>query len=67
MLPASPAARRVDREALNEVELYVTEQVLYRLADSINAATRTGAIYGQIILPPEEAERKRALHAQMED
>jgi hypothetical protein len=51
---------RADRDWGNEVELYVQGQVLYRLADMINAATRAGAIYGQIILPPDEAARKQA-------
>lgn len=55
---------RVDREWGNAVELYVTEQVLYRLADTVNAAVLAGAIYGQIVLPPDEAERKRAAQMQ---
>lgn len=51
---------RIDSEFGNEAELYVTEQVLIRLADSVNAAVRTGEIYGQLILPPEQAAAKRA-------
>ena len=52
---------RTDREYGNMVELYVTEQVLYRLADMVNAATLAGAIYGQLILPPEQAALKRQM------
>lgn len=49
---------RVDREALNELELFVMRQTLHRMADYINAVTKTGAIYGQIQLSPEEAAMK---------
>ena len=49
---------RVDRDYMNEVELYVTRMTLKRMADYINAATRSGAIYGQLVLPPEQAAIK---------
>ena len=49
---------RVDREYMNELELYVTRMTLLRMADYINAATRSGAIYGQVILPPDQAAIK---------
>ncbi len=58
-MPPNPTVR-VDGEYGNEVEYYVTEQVAYRLADMVNAATATGAIYGQLVLPPEQAAAKRA-------
>ena len=59
-MPILAPAVRVDRDYLNETEIYVVEQFLYRLADLVNAATKAGAVYGQVILPPEEAARKRA-------
>ena len=59
-MPETAPTVRTDAEWGNEVELYVTEQVLYRLADMINAATKAGAVYGQLILPPDEAAKKRA-------
>lgn len=49
---------RVDRDYMNEVELYVTRMTLHRMADMINALTRSGAIFGQVILPPEQAAIK---------
>lgn len=55
----APVQPRVDRDYGNAVELYVTEHVLYRLADMVNAATLAGAIYGQLILPPEQAAMKQ--------
>ena len=55
---------RVDREAFNERYRYVFEQVLFRIADSINALTLTGAIFSQIPLPPEQADIKRTGGAQ---
>lgn len=58
---AQPPQIRIDREALNELELYLCEEMLYMIADQVNALTKAGPIYGQILLPPEEAERKRRM------
>lgn len=58
-MPETGPIVRADRQWGEELELFVTEQGLFRLADAINAATKAGAIYGQIIVPPEYAERKR--------
>ena len=49
---------RVDRDYMNEVELYVTRMTLKRMADYINAATRSGPIFGQVMLDPREASIK---------
>ena len=51
---------RVDRNYMNELELYVLRYVVMQLADLVNELTRAGAIYGQLILPPEQAQLKRA-------
>lgn len=58
-MPETAPVVRTDADWGLAVELYVTEQVLWRLADMVNAATRAGAIYGQVILPPDEALKKR--------
>lgn len=50
---------RTDAAWGEDAELYVTEQVLYRLADMVNAATKAGRLYGQLLLGPEEALAKR--------
>ena len=50
---------RVDGEYMKAIEREVTKAFLYRTADLINAVTRTGPIYSQILLPPEEAALKR--------
>ena len=50
---------RLDSEYANAMEMRVTEAFLYRMAELVNAMTRTGPIYGQILLPPEEAALKR--------
>lgn len=63
---ATPAVR-VDREWAISVQLQVTEQILYRCADMINAMTKTGAIYTQILLGPEMAEAKRQMLAQQQE
>ena len=49
---------RVDREFLNEVELKLAEIALYQMAEMVNAIGIGGAIYGQLILPPDEAQMK---------
>ena len=49
---------RVDSQALRETERYTTEQILYLMADWIDALAKTGAVYPQIVLPPDEAARK---------
>ena len=59
-MPMLAPAVRVDRDYLNETEIYVVEQILIRLADMVNAATKAGAVYGQVILPPDQAQMKRA-------
>lgn len=51
---------RIDADYSEEAEMAVTEAFLYRLAEMVNAKTRAGRIYGQILLPPEEAAAKRA-------
>lgn len=51
---------RVDRNYMNDLELYVLEYVVMQLAEMVNELTRAGAIYGQLILPPEQAAAKRA-------
>lgn len=62
---SSPTVR-IDREWLNSVELDAFEAMLYAIWDIGDALTLTKGLYGQLVLSPEEAERKRALHAQME-
>ncbi len=63
MAKTTPAVR-IDRDYMNELELYITEQILYLVADEINAATAAGPIYGQVLLPPEQAARKKMLMEQ---
>lgn len=50
---------RTDLEFLNEFEMQVAEIVLYYAADMVNMLARKGAIYGQLVLPPDMAARKR--------
>lgn len=50
---------RVDNAAMQEFEFYTTEQVLYIIADWIDALGKSGAVYPNLILPPDEAARKR--------
>lgn len=57
-------AVRIDREWLNSVELDVMETLLYRIWDMVDAMTRTGGIYGQVVLSSDEAARKRAAQMQ---
>lgn len=51
---------RIDREYAEKVEFRLEEAMLYKIAEFINAYTKAGAIYGQVMLPPEEAAAKRA-------
>ena len=50
---------RLDSQFLNEVELRTAEIALYQLADVVNWLVTKGAVYGQLVLPPEEAAMKR--------
>lgn len=59
MPPDNVPSVRIDREFLNSVELALTEQMLYRIWDVMDALTVTGAVYGRVILPPDMAEAKR--------
>lgn len=54
----------LDREALNEVELDVLRAILEAAADIVDALAAKGGVYGQLVLPPVEAERKRILMEQ---
>lgn len=51
---------RVDNAALQDAERAVTEGVLYIMADWIDALAKSGAVYPQIVLSPEEAAQKLA-------
>jgi len=57
---------RTDSVWGTELQIYVTEQMLYRMAAMINSLTRTGPIFGQVLLPPELQEAKRQMLAQQE-
>ena len=54
----------LDREALNQVELDVLRAILEAAADIVDALAAKGGVYGQLVLPPAEAERKRILMEQ---
>lgn len=56
--PTTAPVISVDRTSLDELELRVCEIALYQMAAVINMATKKGAIYGQVILPPDEAQMK---------
>ena len=49
---------RVDNAAMKDLERYCTEQILYYMADWIDALNKTGGTYPQIILPHNEAALK---------
>lgn len=61
MAAKTTPAVRIDREYMNALELAITEQILYLIADEVDALTAAGAIYGQILLPPDQAARKMQL------
>ena len=63
MAGSAPAIRN-DRTYLQEAELYVLEKTLYALAEMVNSLVAAGPLYGQVLLSPEEAERKRQLMQQ---
>lgn len=44
---------------MNNVEIEVAKDLLYWMADVINALVKAGAIYGQLVLPPQQAAAKR--------
>ena len=60
MPSANAPAARIDREWLNSVELDAFEAMLYAIWDIADALTLSRGMYGQVILPPEQAAAKRA-------
>ena len=59
--PKPVPAVRVDREFFLEQERFLAEELLKLAATMVNEIGKGGAIYPQIILPPEQAARKRQL------
>lgn len=60
-MPETAPIVNVDRESMNALELRVAEIALHQIAEMINALTRKGAIYGQLILPQDQAARKAGM------
>mgnify|MGYP001561844400 FL=1 len=63
-MPESAPVVRNDRLYADDVILFCVYQTLVRGAEMVNSLTKAGAIPGQIILPPDEAARKKALMEQ---
>ena len=63
-MPDSSYIIRGDNEAMKQQELQLIEFTLRQMAQVINNRVAAGAVYPQIILPPDEAARKRALMEQ---
>ena len=63
-MPKLAPVVRTDRLYMQDSEKDSIEVLLWGMGDMINSLTLAGAIYGQVMLPPEQAERKRALMEQ---
>lgn len=58
--PTTAPIINIDRVAMNEFQLRIAEIALTQMAWIVNMLTKKGAIYNQIILPPDEAQMKYA-------
>lgn len=63
-MPETAPVVRVDRQKLLQDELAIARQVVIDMAEAINAVLKTGPLPENVILPPDQAQRKAALMQQ---